>query len=204
MNKNLIVAIAVILVLGVGGYFVFSRKGASPPSDGRGGGQGGQEAVKSEKTPAQVAGSFVRDQVAPEATFTDFDGNTHNLSDFAGQAVVLDFWAAWCPFCLAEMPELQAAQDKYGDDLVMIGVHRTSTEGAQEGLKFARERGVSYTLVVDPTDSLYRAAGGFGMPVAVFIDREGVVTEIKSGPKTTEEIEEKIGKLVASGPEEEK
>jgi peroxiredoxin len=191
MNKNLIVAIAVILVLGVGGYFVFSRKGASPPRDERAG-------VQIDTQPAQVAGSFVKGQSAPDVAFTDFDGNTHNLSDFAGQVVVLDFWAAWCPFCLEEMPELQAAQDRYGDKLIMIGVHRTDTEKAIRGLKFAEDRGVSYLLVSDTDGALYRAAGGFGMPVAVFIDRNGVVTEVKSGPKTTQEIEEKVGNLVGS------
>jgi len=195
-SKNWLVVIVILLVLGVGGYFVFSRKGASPPRDERTG-------VQIDTQPAQVAGSFTKGQEAPDVSFTDFDGNTHNLSDFAGQAVVLDFWAAWCPFCLAEMPELQAAQDKYGDELVMVGVHRSDTEKASKGLKFAEERGVSYLLVSDANGALYRAAGGFGMPVAVFIDSEGVVTEIKSGPKTTEEIEEKVGKLIASGPEDE-
>ena len=192
MNKNLIVTIAVILVLGVGGFLVFRGSGQDSTTPG--------VSQTTESRPAEVSGSFVKGQKAPDASFTDFEGNTHKLSDFAGQAVVLDFWAAWCSFCIAEMPELQAAQDKYGDDLVMVGVHRTDTEKASRGLKFAQDRGVSYLLVADSDGSLYRAAGGFGMPVAVFIDSEGLVQDLKSGPKTEEEIEEKVGKLVASSP----
>jgi len=190
MNKNLIAAIAVILVLGVGGFLVFRGSGQDSTTSG--------DSQTTESRPAEVSGSFTKGQEAPDVSFTDFDGNTHNLSDFTGQAVVLDYWADWCPFCRAEMPELQAAQDKYGDDLVMVGVHRTDTESKEVGQRFADKIGITYLLVVDPDDSLYRAAGGFGMPVAVFIDKDGVVTEIKSGPKTKEEIEEKVGKLISS------
>ena len=191
MNKNIIVIIAVILVLGVGGFLVFRGSGQDKAL------LNGNQMTQSR--PAAVSGSFTKGETAPDVSFTDFDGNTHNLSDFIGKAVVLDFWAAWCPFCLEEMPELQAAQDRYGDDLVMIGVHRTDTEKASKGLKFAEERGVSYLLVFDADGSLYRAAGGFGMPVAVFIDSEGLVQDLKSGPKTVEEIEEKVGRLIGGG-----
>ena len=189
MNKNLIVIIVVIFVLGVGGFLVFRDSGQDSTA------LGVTQTTKS--SPATVSSSFVRGQKVPEVSFTDFDGNTHKLSDFIGKAVVLDFWAAWCPFCLEEMPELQKAQDKYGDDLVMIGVHRTDTESVSRGLGFAQDRGVTYLLVTDPDDSLYRATGGIGMPTAVFIDKEGVVQEIRSGPKTAEEIAEKVGGLIS-------
>lgn len=177
MNKVLILAILVIL--GAGGYFLSQGRQTQQPVD------------KFEAN--QMA--FKKGQTAPDVAFIGFEGKNHRLSEFQGKAVVLDFWAAWCPFCLEEMMELQRAQDEY-QELVMIGVHRTDTENKETGLKFAKERGVSYLLVSDQDGSLYRSAGGFGMPVAVFIDKEGIVQEIKSGPKTAEEIKEKIGKLV--------
>lgn len=191
MNKNLIVGIIIVLILVFGGFLVFrgSRQDEAVP----GVSQTGSDVSKT----SQVSGGFVRGQLAPEVTFVDFEGNTHNLSDFRGKAVVLDYWAAWCPFCIEEMPELQKAQDKYRDELVMVGVHRTDTEKAETGLVFARDRGVSYLLVKDGDGGLYRAVGGVGMPVAVFIDKDGIVTEIKSGPKTAEEIEEKVSKLLS-------
>lgn len=142
-------------------------------------------------------GRFVKGQKAPALKLQTFDGGTVDLATVYGtEAVVLDFWAAWCPFCVAEMPELQKAQRQYGDDLLMVGVHRTDTEAVSTGQRFADERGVTYLLVTDSDGSLYRAAGGLGMPVAVFIDRDGIVTEVKSGPKTAEEIGEKVGGLL--------
>ena len=190
MKNNIAIIIIIILVLGVGGFLVFRSSSGGLGSTV----SNGSQLQVSE--PAKITGTFKRGQKVPDVSFTDFDGNTHNLSDYAGKAIVLDFWAAWCPFCLEEMPELQKAQDKYGDELVLIGVHRTDTESASRGLGFAQDRGVTYLLVTDPSDSLYRAAGGIGMPTAVFIGKDGVVTEIRSGPKTKEEIEEKIGALV--------
>lgn len=182
-DSSKIVLLAVIFAALLGGFLLF-----------RGSGQPGQETERF--SPAQVQGSFVRGQEAPDVAFTDFEGNNHNLSDFAGKAVVLDFWAGWCRFCIAEMPELQKAQEQYGEELVIVGVHRTDTESKSTGEKFAQEVGAEYLLVTDPDGSLYRAAGGFGMPVAVFINKEGVVTEIKSGPKTADEIEEKISRIM--------
>lgn len=140
-------------------------------------------------------------QKTEDVSFIDFSGNTHRLSDFEGTPVVLDFWAAWCPYCVTEMPELQAAQDKYPSELVMIGVHRTDTESQATGEAFAKDLGVNYLLVIDTDGSLYQAAGGVSMPLAVFIDSNGIVRDIKSGPKTKSEIEEKIGALMQGGGE---
>lgn len=189
MSKNLIIILAVVLLVGVGGLLVFSRSSKE-------GGVSQKDQTNQVIDSAEISGNFVKGQAAPEVTFTDFEGSSHNLSDFRDKAVVLDFWAAWCPFCIEEMPLLQSAHEKYQDELVMIGVHRTDTEKTDTGLKFALERGVSYLLVADPDGSLYAASGGFGMPVAVFIDKEGIVQDIKVGPKTKEEIEEKISELI--------
>lgn len=158
---------------------------------------GGQDSEENlpDVTKSQIT-TFKKGEKAPDVQLTDFEGNTHNLSDFSDKAVVLDFWAGWCPFCIEEMPELQKVQDANKDDLVIIGVHRTDTEEKEVGIKFAEEVGVSYLLATDRDGSLYRATGGFGMPVAVFIDKDGVVREIKSGPKTKEEIQEKVSNII--------
>jgi len=179
MNKSRIVIYLLIAVAIVGGFYVGNRKPSSAPT-----------------VTSTISGVFKKGDSVPEFTLVDFDGALHTLSEFEGKAIVLDFWAGWCPFCLEEMPELQKAQDAFSDDLVMIGVHRSDTESVETALEFANERGVKYLLVRDDTGDLYRSTNGIGMPVAVFIDKEGVVKEIKSGPKTEEEISEKIEDLI--------
>lgn len=197
MKNSKLFIVLLVVVLIIGAFFIF-RDGDSenviqdvvdPVSNGD-----SQPVQK-----ANVSGSFIKGESTPNFSFIDFDGNLHSVSDYFGRAIVIDFWAAWCPFCVEEMPLLQKAQEKYGDDVEIIGMHRTFTESLNVGKEFAADRGVSYLLATDPNDSLYKAAGGFGMPVAIFINKDGVVTEIKSGPKTEEEIDEKIGKLIDGG-----
>ncbi len=155
-----------------------------------------QENNQQQESRVVLGGSFVKGQRAPAIVVESFEGKEVDLSQHYGKrAVVLDFWAGWCPYCVEEMPELQKAAEKYKDRLVVIGVHRTETESVKLGEKFAQDKGVTYMLVKDD-GSLYKATGGVGMPVAVFIDKTGRVVEIKTGPKTAEEIGEKIESLL--------
>ncbi len=50
--------------------------------------------------------------VAPDFSITSFDGETLTLSELRGQAVVLNFWASWCPPCREEAPYLEWDIDK--------------------------------------------------------------------------------------------
>lgn len=188
--KKIYLPLLVLVIVGIGGYFLLNRGQVSPETSSE---------PLTVNFQAGEAQNFQKGQKAPDITLTTlfaFEGKTYKLSDFEGKAVVLDFWAAWCPYCVEEMPALQTAQDKYADKLKVIGIHRTDTEDRDVGGNFAIKRGVSYLLVQDKDGSLYKAAGGFGMPVAVFIDSQGIVQDVKSGPKTVEEIEEKIAALL--------
>ena len=142
-----------------------------------------------------VEGRFVKGEMAPEFSLVDFEGNEVLSADLVGKkAIVLDFWAGWCPFCVTEMSELEKVHQEYGDKVVIVGVHRSDTEAKETGVRFAEEREVSYLLVQDD-GTLYNAAGGIGMPVAVFIDADGIVTEVKLGSKTPKGIASKVADL---------
>ena len=181
MNKKLVAVVLIgIALLGSGFYFYKNQR---------------QEKSDVQKIPNREVGVFEKGKEASDVTLLDFDGYTHTLSSFEGEVVILDYWAAWCPFCVEEMPILQEIHEEY-EDVVVIGVHRTDTESKDAGLRFAENRGAEYLLVTDRNGDLYNAAGGFGMPVAVYIDKEGVVREIKSGPKTKEEIVDEVEALL--------
>lgn len=193
-KSNLLMLLGGAIILAVGGYFLF-RSGGSSDFSGLQDKKASSQLV-GDISPPSINGSFKKGEKIPPVSFSGLNGNRYLLDDFSGKPIVIDFWAAWCPFCVSEMPELEKLQQKYPNEVVIIGVHRTDTEGAAAGFNFAKERGVTYLLGSDLDGSLYRAAGGFGMPVAIFIDPGGVVVEIKSGPKTGDEIAEKIEKLV--------
>ena len=59
----------------------------------------------------------VSENLAPDVTVVDGEGNEVKLSDFRGKGVVLNFWASWCGPCKMEMPHFQDAYEQYGEDV---------------------------------------------------------------------------------------
>jgi len=135
-----------------------------------------------------------------DLSFTTFDGKEDKFSNYRGKVVVANAWAAWCPFCIDEMPIMQAISDR-NEDVVILFVHRTSTESKSTGQPylddFARE-GIPITdpIFEDPTDKFYTTFFGFGMPVTIILDKDGVIQDKKTGPYTEEELEEKVRALL--------
>lgn len=129
---------------------------------------------------------------APEFSLADYEGNTVSLSDFAGKLVVINSWAAWCPFCIKELPAFAEAQEELGDKVTIIAIDRA--ESLATSKKYTDDLGVTDSLVflLDPDDSFYRSIGGFSMPETIFVDGEGNIRFHKRGPMEKEEILELI------------
>lgn len=142
-------------------------------------------------------------KLAPDFEISDFDGNRHRLSDFRGTPVYVNFWATWCTPCVIELPEIQVLDERHGDDLIVITVNR------QEPLDRARNffknlpredggTGLNFDINgIDPDDTLYDEYRGLGMPVSVFVDRNGVVTDVYQGIIPLETMEEAVAKASA-------
>jgi peroxiredoxin len=121
----------------------------------------------------------------PAMTLPGLDGNRHSLADWRGKIIVLNFWAAWCAPCQAEIPDFVASQERYasrGLQVVGIGID------AEKPLRnVQRTLEMNYpVLVADPAGHrslLQQWGNGSGViPYTVVIDRKGRVAYTHRGP----------------------
>jgi thiol-disulfide isomerase/thioredoxin len=124
--------------------------------------------------------------MVPDFNFTDFNGSARHFSEYRGRVVLLDFWASWCSPCLADIPQLKSAYEKFRTQGFEIIGMNSETVGQTEvdpsflrdaqtqAREIVRRRGVSWTQ--SNSESSVAAAKLFGiesLPAKFLIDREG-------------------------------
>lgn len=119
---------------------------------------------------------FDETQGLPDTVFYLADGKEAQFSDFAGKAIVLNFWATWCPPCREEMPSLdRLAADHGSEDLIVMTL---SLDHGEDSLitEFYDEIGAdSLDIYHDPSMAVSRAMRVFGLPTTLLIDHRGKV-----------------------------
>lgn len=131
---------------------------------------------------------------APDFEAVFLDGKRFRLSDYRGKVVWLNFWATWCPPCRAEMPDIEAVwQSEKDKDLMLIAMNYA--EDAVTVRRFVENLGLTFPIGLDPTGWIateYRLAG---VPSHFFIDREGILREIKIGALNEKLMRQKLEAL---------
>ena len=126
----------------------------------------------------------------------DMNGVDVKLDSFKGKVILINFWATWCGPCKAEIPSLVELQEKYADDLVVLGF---SVDDPAEKMKpYAEEYKVNYPLLVgNGREDVQNAFGPLlGIPVSVIIDRQGIIAKKHTGIATKEQFEREIRALL--------
>ncbi|PVW15895.1 TlpA family protein disulfide reductase [Marixanthomonas spongiae] len=120
---------------------------------------------------------------------TSLDNRRVNFSASEGNVVLLNFWATWCPPCIAEMPSLQNLYDEYGDQ---VDFYLVTSEKPETVRRFMDKKG--YTLPVyiqqsNAPEALYSQA----LPTTYLISKKGEIVIKETGAadwdsKKTKEI----------------
>jgi thiol-disulfide isomerase/thioredoxin len=137
-------------------------------------------------------------KLAPNFEISNFDGERVQLADFRGRPVFLNFWATWCGPCRAEMPAIQAVLDQYEDQgLVVLAVDNGERFEPAHG--FVEELGLDFTAFgLDPGQDVIDRYRVVAMPTSVFIDAEGVITQVHAGQATEQQMREFVLESIGS------
>ncbi len=125
----------------------------------------------------------------------DFSGRTVRLSDYRGQPVLINLWAAWCPPCRAEMPDLvRFYQEHRADGLVMLAVDSADTREKAE--VFMRDQPMPFPVLFDPKGKVMDTFGMQGLPSTFVVDRNGQVRFAWTGQITPSILARRIVPLI--------
>jgi thiol-disulfide isomerase/thioredoxin len=147
--------------------------------------------------PDTAADALAVGKPAPlQFTMKDMNGVDVKLASFKGKVILLNFWATWCGPCQEEIPSLVDLQQQYGEQLVILGV---SIDDPLSKLKpYATKMHMNYPVLVGKDRQDVQDAFGplFGIPVSVFVDRDGRIWKRHSGIASREQFEREIKALL--------
>ena len=149
--------------------------------------------LKMEERPTLSLGDM-----APEFEAKRLDGSTFRLADYRGKkAVLIDFWATWCPPCIEEIPTIKRIADTYRDQgLEVVGVSLDRDEKALRD--FVKREKLNYVQVFEKEKAraITKSYGVWGIPSVFLIDKNGVINALKLRGTRTEAA---VRTLLATG-----
>lgn len=117
---------------------------------------------------------------APSLQGITLEGQPYRLSDQRGKAVLVHFWATWCPVCRAEQGNIAAiAQDN--PNVITIAMQSGKP---QEVIQYMKEQGTGFPVVNDPGNNLARAWGVHAVPTTFVISPDGQICFVEVGYTT--------------------
>jgi thiol-disulfide isomerase/thioredoxin len=143
------------------------------------------------------AGEVLRPKNAiQEFKALDHAGKTVDLKAHRGKVLVINFWATYCPPCVAEMPAFINVQQKHQNKVQFVGI--SVDENMDEVNRFVKENGfkMNYPLVM-ASEAILQDFGDMPyLPTTVFVRKDGVIADQITGDLTEEKLEAILKKLL--------
>jgi len=134
----------------------------------------------------------------PEFSLPDLAGQSHNIREWHGKILVINFWATWCPPCLKEIPEFISLQQTYAEkNLTVIGIAMDDREAVSQ---FIANKPVNYPILMTKEDgiALTRKLGNLAdaIPYTIIVDPKGQIIYRHPGELTKQQLLDAITPLV--------
>lgn len=115
--------------------------------------------------------------LAPPFVLESLSGERIDLVSLRGKPLIINFWASWCVPCQIEMPELQALYEETGVRILAINIG----EDAETAQTWVNDYGLSFDILLDPRQEIYRLYRLRGQPSTYVLDADGIISEIFYG-----------------------
>lgn len=138
---------------------------------------------------------------APSFIAFDKDGKEVKLSDFKGKkAIVVNFWASWCPPCKAEMPYFNNASKKYKNsdvEILMVNLTDGMRETKDKALEYVKKEGYNMNILFDEQLNGASVYNVQALPRTLFIDKNGNIQNDHTGLITQEILNDNIETIIS-------
>jgi len=142
------------------------------------------------------SGSSAGKSGASGVVAADLDGNRVSLDDYLGRGpVILNFWGTWCPPCRYEIPDLVRIYEEYKPQgLEIVGLAINDRPGKVRA--YAAEKGIEWIMLMASREAAMAFQLGRGIPVTIFIDRDGNEIGRKVGMGTYDEFKSYVERMI--------
>jgi peroxiredoxin len=137
-------------------------------------------------------------EAAPAVDMVLLDGSKHNIAEFKGKVVLVNFWATSCTTCVKEMPHMVETYQKYKDkglDFVAVAM---SYDPPAFVSNFAESRRLPFKVAIDNTGSVARSFGDVQLtPTTYLLNKRGEIVKRYVGEPDFAALHQLLEKLLA-------
>ncbi len=132
---------------------------------------------------------------APDFALVDMNGQKHQLSEYKGQGVFLNFWGTWCKPCEKEFPliDKQYQQDK-NKGIEVLAVNVAEPELSVQ--KYIDRKELTFPVLIDHTKSVMRAYNIDPLPTTLLINKDGKIEKIITGEMSEQDIKQNMTQIM--------
>lgn len=124
---------------------------------------------------------------APNFTLVDMNGNKHNLAEYQGQGVFLNFWGTWCKPCEREFPIIDRYYNEYKEKgIQVLAVNIAESDFAVQN--FIDRKGLTFPVLIDKNKSVLEVYNINPLPTTILINSEGKIIKIITGEMKEQDI----------------